>query len=194
MTFATLVHVLLAVVPAGFAIILHEVAHGYAALLLGDTTARDQGRLSLNPLRHVDRMGTIVLPGILLLSQLLTIGQVRFVFGYAKPVPVSAWKFAHPRRGMALVAAAGPAMNFALAWLTALLVPGLADAVMADTPADMDTLSPWIVVPLYFMLTNMVLGLFNLLPVPPLDGGRIAVGLLPERLAQAWAGLERYGT
>ena len=185
-------HALLAVVPVGLAIILHELAHGYAPLLLGDTTARDQGRLSLNPLRHVDRMGTIILPGILLISQLLTIGRVPFVSGYAKPVPVSAWKFTNPRRGMALVAAAGPAMNFFLAWLTAVLTPALFNVVMdGDAGQALDTLSPLVTVPLYFMLTNMVPGLFNLLPIPPLDGGRIAVGLLPEGLARSWAGLER---
>ena len=109
-------------VPIVFAITLHETAHGYAALALGDTTARDQGRLTLNPLAHIDRMGTIILP----LIQLLTIHRV--VFGWARPVPVSAWKFGNPRRGMAIVAVAGPAMNFFLAWLTALAVRGLADA------------------------------------------------------------------
>ena len=98
-------------VPIVFAITLHETAHGYAALALGDTTARDQGRLTLNPLAHIDRMGTVILP----LIQLLTIHRV--VFGWAKPVPVSAWKFANPRQGMAVVAIAGPAMNFFLAWL-----------------------------------------------------------------------------
>src|SRR5579864_4266836 len=119
---------LLAIVPVIFAITLHETAHGWAALALGDTTARDQGRLTLNPLKHIDRMGTLILPGFLLISQLLTLHRVVFMFGWAKPVPVSAWKFANPRRGMAVVAIAGPAMNFFLVWLTAIALRELADA------------------------------------------------------------------
>ena len=102
----------LAAVPAIIAITLHEAAHGYAAWALGDDTAKRAGRLSLNPLVHVDRVGTILLPGFLMLFQLLTIHRIAFLFGWAKPVPVSAWKFPHPRRGMMFVAAAGPAMNF----------------------------------------------------------------------------------
>ena len=124
----------LAVIPAILAITLHEAAHGYAALALGDDTARLAGRLSLNPLRHVDRVGTILLPGFLLIFQLLTIHRVVFMFGWAKPVPVSAWKFRDPRRGMALVAVAGPAMNFFLAWVAALLLP--APQAMAGTGVD----------------------------------------------------------
>ena len=174
----------LTVVAVVLAITLHEAAHGYAALALGDTTARDQGRLTLNPLKHIDRFGTIILPGILLISQLLTIHRVVFMFGWAKPVPVSAWKFPNPRRGMAFVAMAGPAMNFLLAWLGALAIRALTDA---DTGAWLGT------VLLDFIVINLVLGLFNLLPIPPLDGGRVVVGLLPEHLARLWAGLERYG-
>jgi Zn-dependent protease len=186
----------MAVIPAILAITLHEAAHGYAALALGDDTARQAGRLSLNPLRHVDRVGTILLPGVLLVFQLLTIHRVVFMFGWAKPVPVSAWKFRDPRRGMAMVAVAGPAMNFFLAWVAALLLPspsGLAgdglnylDEVITQHPV----LGLFL---FYFMLTNLVLGLFNLLPIPPLDGGRIAVGLLPLELARRWARLERVG-
>jgi Zn-dependent protease len=186
----------LAVIPAILAITLHEAAHGYAALALGDDTARQAGRLSLNPLRHVDRVGTILLPGFLLIFQLLTLHRVVFMFGWAKPVPVAAWKFRDPRRGMALVACAGPAMNFFLAWLAALLLPSphttaysgsdYLDAAIGQSPVIGMFL-------FYFMLTNLVLGLFNLLPIPPLDGGRIAVGVLPLGLARAWAQLERYG-
>ena len=186
----------MAVIPAILAITLHEAAHGYMALALGDDTARQAGRLSLNPLRHVDRVGTILLPGFLLIFQLLTIHRVVFMFGWAKPVPVSAWKFRDPRRGMALVAVAGPAMNFFLAWVAALLLPapqamagssmGYMDAAIAQNPLVGLFL-------FYFMLTNLVLGLFNLLPIPPLDGGRIAVGLLPLELARLWARVERYG-
>jgi Zn-dependent protease len=179
-----IVHAALLIVPVILAITLHEAAHGYAALALGDTTARDQGRLTLNPLKHIDRVGTIILPGILLISQLLTIHRVEFMFGWAKPVPVSAWKFANPRRGMAIVALAGPAMNFFLAWLTVLALRAFADN---DIGASLTTVLD------DFILVNMVLGLFNLLPIPPLDGGRVMVGILPEHLALVWARMERFG-
>ena len=178
--------IILGLLAAVLAITLHEAAHGYAALALGDDTARQQGRLSLNPLRHIDRMGTIILPGFLLISQLLTIHRVAFMFGWAKPVPVAAWRFANPRRGMMLVAAAGPLMNFSLAWLGALALH--AEPLLPEAAADL--LVRFV---LYFITTNLVLGLFNLLPIPPLDGGRIAVGLLPERAALAWAKIERGG-
>ena len=175
----------LAVIPAILAITLHEAAHGYAALALGDDTARNAGRLSLNPLRHVDRVGTILLPGFLLISQLLLAGRIYFMFGWAKPVPVAAWKFRNPRRYMAVVAIAGPAMNFFLAWLGALLLPSdVADSSLVSLGADFLV---------SFILFNVVLGLFNLLPIPPLDGGRIAVGVLPLALARRWAQLERFG-
>jgi Zn-dependent protease len=176
----------LAVIPVVLAITLHEAAHGYAALALGDTTARDAGRLSLNPIRHIDRFGTIILPGFLLISQLLVPPhRIFFMFGWAKPVPIGAWKFSNPRRGMALVASAGPLMNFFLAWLAALVIP-VADAETVTQTVIQQFL-------LYFLLSNVVLGLFNLLPIPPLDGGRIAVGLLPESLARIWARLEKAG-
>ena len=181
-----LLQIALAALPVIMAITLHEAAHGYAALALGDDTARQMGRLSLNPVRHIDRVGTILLPGALILIQLLTVGRIMFVFGWAKPVPVSAWRFRNPRRGMALVAAAGPAANFVLAWLGALALHGL--DLLPEHAAD-------IVEALLttFILANLVLGLFNLLPIPPLDGGRIAVGILPLRLAEAWARMERAG-
>jgi Zn-dependent protease len=176
----------LAVVPVVLAITLHEAAHGYAALALGDTTARDAGRLSLNPIRHIDRVGTIILPGFLLISQLLfPPHKVFFMFGWAKPVPIGAWKFKNPRRGMALVASAGPLMNFFLAWVAALVMP------VAETPTAMQAVIQQFL--LYFMLSNIVLGLFNLLPIPPLDGGRIAVGVLPLSVARVWARLEKAG-
>ena len=178
--------IVLAAVPAILAIILHEVAHGYAALALGDHTAQRMGRLSLNPIRHVDRFGTIILPGLLLVSQLASIGHVAFMFGWAKPVPVDARHFRDPRRGMMLVAAAGPAMNFLLAWLAALAMPDWALFSVGSLPPLYEML-------LLFMVVNLGLGLFNLLPIPPLDGGRIVVGLLPLRLAMGWARLERAG-
>ncbi len=181
-----LLQIVVAAVPAILAITLHETAHGYAALALGDDTARRMGRLSLNPLRHIDRFGTIILPAILLLLQLATIHRVAFMFGWAKPVPVDARRFTDPRRGMMLVAAAGPAMNFLLAWLGALALYGI-----KLLPYSWAAIAGLMLV--YFVLTNLVLGLFNLLPIPPLDGGRIAVGLLPRGLAFRWAQLERAG-
>lgn len=179
--FVLVQQIALSVLLAAIAIILHELAHGYAALALGDTTARLAGRLSPNPLRHVDRFGTLILPGVLLASQLLTVGRVLFMFGWAKPVPVDPSRFRHPRQMMALVAIAGPLMNFCLAFLAAaaLRIGGLSPAWRSAIDA--------------FIVLNLVLGLFNLVPVPPLDGGRIAVGILPLPLARAWAGLERYG-
>lgn len=182
----TLLQILLIAIPAIVAITLHEAAHGYAALAMGDDTARQAGRLSLNPLRHIDQFGTLLLPGMLVLGQLLTIGRVSFVFGWAKPVPVSSWRFADPRKGMAFVAAAGPAANFLLAWLAALsmhVVPMFPD----EAGELLETLLN------YFILSNLVLGLFNLIPIPPLDGGRIAVWLLPPRLAAILERTERGG-
>ena len=163
------------------AIILHELAHGYAAWAMGDTTARRAGRLSLNPLVHVDRFGTVLLPGFLLVSQLLSVGHVLFMFGWAKPVPVDPTRFRYPRQQMAVVAIAGPLTNFTLAMLAAfsLRIPGL-------SPAWAQAISTFIVL-------NLVLGLFNLVPIPPLDGGRIAVGVLPLAVARQWARLERVG-
>ena len=183
---SNIVSIAIAVAAAILAITLHEAAHGYAAWALGDDTAKQQGRLSLNPLVHIDKVGTILLPGFLMVSQLITIHRVAFMFGWAKPVPVSAWRFPNPRRGMMIVAAAGPAMNFLLAWIAGLAVHGL--DYLPDTLAD-----PAFEFIDSFMLMNLVLALFNLLPLPPLDGGRIVVGLLPLALARRWAGIERYG-
>jgi Zn-dependent protease len=180
------IDIILSLLAAVLAITLHEAAHGYAALALGDDTARRAGRLSLNPLVHVDRVGTILLPGLLLVVQLLTIHRIAFMFGWAKPVPVAAWRFPNPRRGMMWVAMAGPGMNFLLAWLG-----GLAFHLLPVLPAVLGPPAQTFLIA--FIVTNLVLGLFNLIPIPPLDGGRIAVGLLPENAARVWARTERYG-
>ncbi|RYJ01048.1 MAG: site-2 protease family protein [Acetobacteraceae bacterium] len=181
---------LAAVCVSVLAITLHEAAHGYAALWLGDGTAQRAGRLSLNPLRHVDRVGTVLVPGVLLVGQLLTLGRVEFMFGWAKPVPVDLRALANPRVGMMLVAAAGPAMNFALAMISGLLVHPL---VALDGVVSRDLLLAGAHVIQLSILANLVLGLFNLLPIPPLDGGRIVAGLLPRALVLPYMRLERWG-
>jgi Zn-dependent protease len=168
------------------AIILHEVSHGYMALALGDDTARRLGRLSLNPIVHVDRVGTILVPLMLLGFQLLARTGTGLVFGWAKPVPVDPRRFPDPRRGMMVVATAGPAMNFLLAWLTLLALH--ATPLLAGEPRFYV-----LVFAAYFLIANLALGTFNLLPILPLDGGRIVAGLLPARLAAAWARMERAG-
>ena len=168
------------ILPVLLAITLHEAAHGYAADRLGDDTARRAGRISLNPLRHVDAFGTILLPALLLLT------RAPFLFGYAKPVPVSFWRLNHPRRDMVLVAAAGPGMNLLLALGAAFLYHGI-----EWLPARV---APWAAENLWnALLINVVLAVFNMLPLPPLDGGRVAVGLLPDTLARPLARLEPIG-
>ena len=170
--------------PLVFAITFHEAAHGFVAWRLGDDTAYRQGRVTFNPIRHIDPFGTLLLPGLLLL---VTAGLgAPFVFGYAKPVPVAFGRLRNPRWSMVLVAAAGPATNVALALLSALLVhllPLVPDEGVRWMAANLRN-SVWV---------NVILAVFNLLPLPPLDGGRIAVGLLPYRLALPVARLERYG-
>ncbi len=179
-----------AVLAAVIAITLHEAAHGYAALALGDDTARRAGRLSLNPIRHVDPVGTLLVPGILLVGQLLTIGRVEGMFGWAKPVPVAIWRLSNPRVGMMLVAAAGPGMNFGLALLAGLAAHAVEPLGGFLSPDSMGWLYRFLGLSI---LANLVLGLFNLLPIPPLDGGRIVAGLLPAPLAAPFMQLERWG-
>jgi Zn-dependent protease len=167
-------------IPLILAITLHEAAHGYAALVKGDDTAKRAGRLSLNPLRHVDLVGTILIPLVLLLF------RAPFIFGYAKPVPVNFNALRNPRRDMVFVALAGPLTNFALAFISAILfhLLFLFPMTLALFFKEMFEFS---------LLINVMLGVFNLLPLPPLDGGRVAVGLLPDVLARPLASLERWG-
>ena len=162
--------------PVLIAITMHEAAHGYVAWKLGDPTAKMQGRVSFNPLKHIDPVGTILLPGLLLLI------RAPFLFGFAKPVPINFAKLRHPRRDMVWVALAGPGANFALALLSAFLIHF---AFLAPSIAEI-----WLLV---IIRTRLVLAIFNLIPLPPLDGGRVAVGLLPPPWAGRLARMERYG-
>ena len=167
-------------IPAILAITLHEAAHGYVARFFGDDTAEKAGRISLNPLRHVDPVGTIILPALLLLA------HTGFVFGYAKPVPVDFSRLKHPKRDMIWVAAAGPGMNILLAAISVALI---------YIPAALGAPPPRLLLALLWgsVEINLVLAIFNLIPLPPLDGGRVAVGLLPLPLARPLAQLSRFG-
>lgn len=168
------------VIPALLAITLHEAAHGYIAMRFGDDTAWRQGRVTFNPIKHVDPFGTIALPAILLLS------HAPFLFGYAKPVPVRFDRLRNPRRDMIRVAAAGPGMNLLMAIAAALLLH-----VVGFLPP---VAGRWVLENLVHAIElNVVLAIFNLIPLPPLDGGRVAVGMLPDALAAPLSRLERYG-
>jgi Zn-dependent protease len=166
--------------PVIIAITFHEAAHGFVARHFGDNTAAEQGRVSLNPLKHIDPFGTLVLPGVLLLS------HAPFLFGYARPVPVNFRALRHPRLDMVWVALAGPATNIVLALLAAAAFHGL--SVVPENAAQWvaDNLKNAFVI-------NVVLAVFNMLPIPPLDGGRVAVGLLPNMLAYPLSRLEPWG-
>jgi Zn-dependent protease len=168
------------VIPLIIAITFHEAAHGYVARFFGDNTAWQFGRVTLNPFKHIDPVGTVLLPALLFVT------RSPFLFGYAKPVPVNFGALRNPRRDMIFVAAAGPAMNFILAVIAALLFH-----LVSYLP---DTAEQWVAENLKNgLVINVILAIFNLLPLPPLDGGRIVVGLLPDRIARRFARLEPYG-
>lgn len=168
--------------PVLFAITLHEVAHGWTARHFGDMTAAQLGRLSLNPIKHIDPIGTILVPAVLLF-----LGG--FVFGWAKPVPVNMFHLRNPKRDMAVVAVAGPAAN---------LVMALAWALIAKLGVSMYGAVDWVALPLIYMgqagiAINLILMLLNLLPLPPLDGGRVVAGMLPDNLSYQYGRIEPLG-
>lgn len=167
--------------PVLLAVTLHEAAHGWVAMKLGDPTASILGRVTFNPLKHIDKWGTIVIPaGMLLLS------GGKFLFGFAKPVPVDFSRLRHPRRDMVLVAAAGPGINLAMAVVAA--------ASLHVLPMLSGDVQDWVGYNLgNAIFINILLAIFNMLPLPPLDGGRVAVGLLPWSIGQYLARLERVG-
>jgi Zn-dependent protease len=166
--------------PAIIAITFHEASHGLVARWFGDDTAYMLGRVTFNPLKHIDPFGTILLPGMLLLA------HAPFLFGYAKPVPVNFGRLNHPKRDMIWVAAAGPVVNILLAIVSATLAH-----IVIFFPAVFQT---WAVLNLRnSLLINLILAVFNLIPLPPLDGGRVLVGILPMPLARPLARLERWG-
>ena len=171
--------------PVIFAITLHEAAHGYAAKYFGDMTAFSQGRISLNPMRHIDPVGTVIVPLVLLaLSKLIGGG---FIFGWAKPVPVNFANLRHPKRDMLWVAAAGPAANLVMAIFWIVIVK------LSYTQAFGSFSYPLALMGAAGVLTNAIFMVLNLLPLPPLDGGRIMVSLLPHRQAYQFSRIEPYG-
>jgi len=179
--------ILLFAVPAVFAITVHEAAHGFAARHFGDRTAEVLGRLTLNPIKHIDPIGTVLVPlGLLVMSK--TTGAPLVLFGWAKPVPVGTRNLRNPQRDMALVAAAGPASNLAMAagWTAVLAAAG---AMQGSVPMT-DLLAYMAYFGVFF---NVILAVFNMMPIPPLDGGRVVSGLLPPRAAMSFDRIEPFG-
>ena len=182
--------IIISAVPILIAIILHEVSHGFVANKLGDPTAKMMGRLTLNPVAHIDLFGTILMPLLLLVS---TGGQ--FVFGYAKPVPINPYNFRNPKRDMAISAAGGPLMNLVVALVSVIILKYL---IVPVANGASEEVMIKIIKPMGMMLNasiqiNIVLAAFNLIPIPPLDGGRVLMGFLPERQAHALGKVEPFG-
>lgn len=172
--------------PVIFAITLHEAAHGYVAKYFGDFTAFNQGRISLNPTKHIDPVGTILVPATLFIISKLTMGA-GFLFGWAKPVPVNFANLRHPKQDMLWVAAAGPGANLVMAFCWAMVIK-----IAIIMPVS-DLTKPMILMGIAGIEINVILMVLNLLPLPPLDGGRMVTSLLPHRIAYHYARIEPYG-